>query len=992
MGRFKFCLLLLLLPYKLLAQSFTPDPDWRFENFNSQNHFINDEILDLATDKYGYMWSCSRGVQRFDGYKTTFFNSFDETKGTIRTNNTDVITDNNGRIWVNSSGLCYYDDASNRFVYIKNDAKHTILYVNSFFVQKNYLWFVCNYGLAKIDVNTLQVTYTALNEVVNPLGVFLLDDNTLLVSSREKTYTYNIQKNTYAANTLLYKGSLLKVFSLVKNGAATFIGTNHGLFIYRNLYDVSLATPAIQDIETDDLLFLPQDKEKKYLFIAADERGVIVYNTRSKKIEFDYLHDDNNPYSLPSNIISKFLVDKKQRVWMSTALGISMLDISNQQWKTRYINQRNTDGLYISKIARDKYDSTKVWMSSYSQEMICMNWKTKKIESTYHIGQDIQKLIDFEQIAKNKWLLITQQYIIEWSPQQGILAKKSLPETDVSQLAYYIHKIIMADANTCYITTNLGLFKYDLLTHNITLVAEKDPAKKGDDLSYDLINGFYDDGVLWIGSKDGLFSYNTATRSSAIYKGKGNNADYYFFHIAKAPNNQIVCASGDGIAIFNTQTKAFSIVNKLANFNKPDCESIVAINNTAWINTDAGILNYDLATHSSEKAVYETPLTPIFPGSPFAIVGNDIILGFRNGFVYFTPGLKNASVPSDPVIESVHVNNKLVLPQYPTCQNTGNLTFSHTNNAVNIAFTAFLYTDPDHIKFRYRLKGAEPAWQYTTDQRSANYAQLPPGNYTFYVQTGNKNGVWNSHQAAFNFIITPPYWETWWFRVLVTLAVALILYRLYRYKIDHILAIEKIRERIASDFHDDIGSALSSISIFSEVADKQLQQQSPPEDTRAIISHISSQSRAMLDAMDDIIWAVNPKNDHFNDLAIRMREFAIPLLEAKNIKFDISISEDILNTRLKMEARKNLFLVFKEAINNILKHADCTVMKVTVSKQNSQLELIINDNGKGFDIDAPHIRNGLKNMHKRAAEIGGTLNITSQQGAGTTITLLLNII
>ena len=196
---------------------------------------------------------------------------------------------------------------------------------------------------------------------------------------------------------------------------------------------------------------------------------------------------------------------------------------------------------------------------------------------------------------------------------------------------------------------------------------------------------------------------------------------------------------------------------------------------------------------------------------------------------------------------------------------------------------------------------------------------------------------------------------------------------------------------IASDFHDDIGSALSSISIFSEVADKQLKQQLPPEQTREIIGHISFQSRAMLDAMHDIVWAVNPQNDHFNDLAIRMREFAIPLLEARNIQFEINMQEDILSTRLRMEARKNIFLIFKESINNILKHADCSAIDVAVNKLNNQLELIISDNGKGFDIKAPHSRNGLKNMRKRAGEINGTINVTSQPGSGTVTRLIILI-
>jgi len=137
---------------------------------------------------------------------------------------------------------------------------------------------------------------------------------------------------------------------------------------------------------------------------------------------------------------------------------------------------------------------------------------------------------------------------------------------------------------------------------------------------------------------------------------------------------------------------------------------------------------------------------------------------------------------------------------------------------------------------------------------------------------------------------------------------------------------------------------------------------------------------------------VNPRNDHFNDLAVRMREFAIPLLEARNIDFEIKIQGDILNTRVDMEARKNIFLIFKECINNILKHSGCSAIKVSVKKLNDQLELVVSDNGKGFDVNAPNTRNGLKNMQKRAGEINGTINIITQPGKGTVTRLLLNTI
>lgn len=983
-------LLIIFLPVSLAAQVFTPNPDWRFENFNSQNHFTSRGISDITMDKNGYIWACSDGVQRFDGYKTIDFNSFDRSTGGLRGNYTSIKADNSGRIWVCSLGICYYDDASGKFIYIRTDARHNITNVNSYCLQKNYLWFVCDYGLAKLDLKSLKISYTALANVTDPLCTYLIDENTLFISSREKAYIYSIGQNTYKSNTLIYDHSLIKIFSIYKNGSQVFLGTNNGLFTFDNFKDLLPARNGINDVLINDMIFLPADKGKKYLFLATEGKGVVVYNTILKKIEFTYAHEDSNPYSIPNNIITKFYVDKADRVWLSTGVGISMLDVNNQQLKMRFLNKGGTDELGINKVARDKYDSTRVWMSSYNQGMICINWETKKIERVFDANPQMQRIYDFAQLSKNSWLLATQKKLIKWDPRHGVFSQKALPLSDSLNLVTNIRRIIMANDNTGYITTNRGLFKYDLIADKINAITQNNMSDMSyRRLKYILLNGFLDDGVLWIATRDGLFSYNTKTNQTNIYRGDGPNNDYFFFDIAKAPNNQIICATGSGINIFDKTTKRFKVINTIANLNRPSCENVITIKNTVWIGTEVGILNYNLDTHASARAEHETSMMQIYPSSSFTVLNKDIVFGFRNGYAYFTDDFRNNRVPSNPVIETVYVNNQTVRLPDQAQKKAGKLVFKHSDNSINIVFTSFLYSDPDHISFRYRLKGADPRWQYTEDQRSANYAQLPPGDYTFYVQCGNKNGIWNSNLASFNFVITPPYWETWWFRTMVVLAIAFVLYRLYAYRIKHILAIERIRERIASDFHDDIGSALSSISIFSEVADKQLKQNSPPEQTREIISHISFYSRSMLDAMDDIIWAVNPQNDHLNDLTVRMREFAIPLLEARNINFDIEIQDDILNARIKMEARKNIFLIFKECINNILKHSDCSAMKVAINKINNQLELIISDNGKGFDINAKSSRNGLKNMRKRAAEIKGFIEINSHPGGGTVTRLLV---
>ena len=993
MVKFRFSLLLILfVPIEVFAQAFTPDPDWRFDNFNRQNHFVSRNINNLTIDKHGYIWVCSRGIQRFDGFRTIDYNSLDPSTGGLKNNYTDLISDGDGRIWVSSGGLCYYNETLGKFIYPDPGSGRVITYAYALSIQKEALWFVCDYGLAKLDLNSFTISYTSLTGIANPLCTYPLNDSTILISSREQLYSYNIKRNTFIKKTPVFNHSVVKIFAIQKCSRSIFMATTLGLFNFKNLDDISVCQAA-RGISINDLSFMAQDKNEEHLFLATDGKGLLVYNTISKKIELTFSHDNNNPYSLPSNVISRLYTDKKGALWLASAAGISLLDLTNQQWKMRFLDYNNADELSINKIERDKYDTTKVWMSCLNQGMLRVDWKTKQIEKSYNIGPEIKRIYNFEQLSKTRWLLATQKKIIEWDINTGIVLSKRLPVADSLNLSYNIRGIIPSKGKTSFITSDRGLFSYDLISHQLLPVpGAVMPNGAKDRLKYDLVNGFFENGAVWAASRDGVFCYDLLTGAVSMYSGSGTEGDYYFFDITAAADNTLVCAGESGLMTFNKRTKAFSAINSLGRLHKPACVSIIYKNNLLWVGTEAGILNYDPRTHLSSNIGEETYQDQGFPASPFAAVSNNIVFGIRNGYAYFTSRLVNKPVPSDPVIEAIYINNQPVLPYYPSQNNQEQFTFGHSENSVRIAFTAFLFSDPLNIKFRYRLKGADSKWQYTDDQRSANYAQLEPGDYTFYVQSGNKNGVWSGHSAAFGFVIKPPYWETWWFRGLVIILTGLALYSLYRYRINNILAIQKIRERIASDFHDDIGSALSSISIFGDIADTQLEEKLPHEETREVVGHITTHARAMLEAMDDIVWAVNPRNDHFNDLAVRMREFCIPLLEAKNIRFDIDINENILTTRLRMETRKNIFLVFKECVNNLLKHSGCTEMQVVVKKSDNYLEVIISDNGRGFDISAPTNRNGLKNMQKRAAEINGVLQLTTKPGAGVTTRLVIDMI
>lgn len=209
-----------------------------------------------------------------------------------------------------------------------------------------------------------------------------------------------------------------------------------------------------------------------------------------------------------------------------------------------------------------------------------------------------------------------------------------------------------------------------------------------------------------------------------------------------------------------------------------------------------------------------------------------------------------------------------------------------------------------------------------------------------------------------------------------------------RNKLKNLEEKQKLRNKIAEDLHDEVGSTLSSISILSNIAQKNLQQ-NQWEKTETIVNKISRDSRTTLDAMDDIIWSVNPGNDSLRLVILRLKEFANPLLEAQEIECVFKIPTDTETVVVGMIPRRNLYLIAKEAINNAAKYAHASKVTVDIQKQANELILNVEDNGKGFDTEAHSSRNGLKNMEKRAKEIGAVLTISSVIDKGTTIRLHL---
>jgi signal transduction histidine kinase/ligand-binding sensor domain-containing protein len=369
----------------------------------------------------------------------------------------------------------------------------------------------------------------------------------------------------------------------------------------------------------------------------------------------------------------------------------------------------------------------------------------------------------------------------------------------------------------------------------------------------------------------------------------------------------------------------------------------------------------------------------------------------RAGLVVVNPDQSSLNRLVPPVaIERVVVDGQSI----PTPQRTG-ATLPPHHRKIEIEFTALSFVAPENVGFRYKLEGWDDNWVNVPRlQRSVSYTRLPVGNYRFRVIACNNAGVWNETGAALPLRIEPFVWQTWWFRLgvlgaLITgvaLSVRRLAYRKYQAqlkKLEQEAALQKERARIAKDVHDELGASLTQISLLGKFT---LNDLAVPEKAGAYIEKIAAIARQGVKSVDEIVWAVNPRNDTLSQLLDYAGQYAVDFLQAADIRCRIDFPEKVPACELPADIRHGLFMVVKEALNNAVKHSGASEMTLQAHLQDHELILSVTDNGRGFSSPKEDaLADGLRNMRQRVADLGGTCTIESRPGAGTKVRVELQL-
>lgn len=956
-----------------------------FRTYTTKDGLLSNVINCLYQDSQGYIWiGSAEGLTRYDGRT---FKNYTPAEGLPFNAISDIIEDKTspGTLWIATQGGglgMFRNEVFQRFLL---DTGYNALNVSGLVQDNsNQIWCATGNGIYIFNKGNIQ-KFAPEKFSASIIDIAFEGDSILWASElsalhrigiksyRDLKYDLPIDDSIVPYSTPLFMGGDMKLWVGHTNGTITLF--ENGKKINSRNFGQGPIVRILEDI--DEFLWIctfngVSKISKKTFFessplVLTKENGLIATDTKC------------------------FLIDKELNFWFgSSTFGISKL--TNKKIFTFSVKPTPpTPNNTTSSMDR----SNRIWVCSYSG--LYEFWKTTDGEWKYYLhdsnlyGVPAQRhpvSVQFD--SKNRcWVLFSdanfERYdAIRYDDKQSLLTRSKIFKTEpIIGKTFPFFFILDSDDRIWYADANRGVFIFnsELKLPLLRLITPKDG------LPNVAIRSLYQDraGKMWFGGNgDGLaylslshFLQDSLTRYTEV-DGLASNAIRSLYQ------------DTNGRLWIGTRYNGLSILQN-GYFSNLDVRNGLTSNTIwriaedsagrLWFGTPTGVM-YIENIESRLFRSFERQLISEQISGLGATKSGEVWCLSADHLTILDPGQKTTTAIPPPVyITQCTVNGKPV-------QYTQPLKLTHDQNNIVIDFIGLGFRDETEIRYEYRLFGADMGWQMAKKENTISYAALQPGRYSFDVIAVNSDGIKSVKPAVLQFTIISPFWQRWWFIGGSILMVFASAFALYRYRVYQLLLLERLRTRIARDLHDDIGSTLSSISIFSEMARKEIETVAPK--SNQLLGRIGDNSRSLIEAMDDIVWAINPDNDSLDEAIERIREFATEMFEAKNIAFTIQLPNDHRYQKLSMEARKNIFLIAKEAINNVVKHSRCTSASVVFKRENNELELVVSDNGVGITTNIA-FGNGLKNMERRAQSLGGTLTIISSGGNGTTTTLRLKI-
>ena len=990
-----------------------------FKHINVQNGLVQNIVYHFLEDSRGYMWfGTHNGVTVHDGNKAINFLHDPLVKTSIAgTFITSIREDSSQQVWIgNESGIDRFDRSSLSFAHFGIDRGNGVK-VNTYcvalgFVRSDELWFLDTEKKALRSLNTKTGAAKFIADFNAEQALFYkspTDQKVHLWSAYNKGTIHQVYQNSKlikeesffdGKNKIQFEPELIVIHILQQNDSIVWLSTNKGLVKLdplSNKYQIfdlwlgQLANEFRYSIIDDD----------HHLWVGSGGGGVYKFNTQTNQFINNFRNDKFDPSTICSNNIVSLYADKMGNLWCGSfgngisytntkssffsshipkkenfgwggnnfisllgntpqgnawctfqnIIGIALLD-SNFKI-LRYGPPVREDGtLYNDPIYKLLFETNdEAWLASGKGLFLC-NLKTNKIRSIKYplVSDEVLGSIwikDMIRLYDSSILFSTYASLYHITNTSGKPTIK--PISFPKPVAYNGYGKLSQDKQGMIYAKSLGDHIYVL-----RYIAGKGQFELMKSIDFmPEVNQFFnyeDDTLMYIASDNGLYSINTT-------------------------NFSIIKDKLDERVPFNSISSIFRKDDKL------------------WLFGEKGLYCYNIKRNESRTFTMEDGL----PANDFTLSSflydhaGRCVAGTSNGLVSFYPAEAQFITNAPRVrIRSLYINDQLdTLNVNP--DEIKNIQLSSKQNTFSFDFSPVSFYHNDKSNFEYKLEGYDDDWIKSGNTQYTRYSKIPPGKYTFMLRVLDNQGKISPYNKMLEIEIAKSFWQTNFFKIsfiVVLLFGGWLFLKWYsnekvkkqKRELEKLQAIEKERTRIATDMHDDLGAGLSRIRFLSETIGLKKQQQQPFDED---ISKISEYSHEMINKMGEIVWALNEKNDTLSDLLSYTRSYAVEYLSQNGITCTVKAPDHFPTTFVSGEFRRNIYLTVKEALHNIVKHAQASSVTININVD-QQLRIEIIDNGIGFN--RTRIRsfsNGLSSMETRINNIKGQLGI--ENGLGTTI-------
>ncbi len=966
--------------------------------YTTADGLARDHIRCVVQDSHGFLWFCTtEGLSRFDGYR---FTNYHTTEGLPSNVVSAFLETHDGRYWVaTNGGVCRFDSSgSPRFRCFSMKGQRAAIAVPYVLYEDQTGGIWCGTNTSYDGLFHMAPNETAFRHVDLPMKV-------------DATVTAILEDT----NRSIWVGSGSGLHRIDPDGTKALYTTADGL---------------------------PGDF---IMALREDHQGILWAGTRGGLARLDFpLGPHQKPEiraytvadGLPGKRVESLLVASDGTLWIGTTLGLAELSLpaaERPEFQT-YSLAQGLSAISVGPLAEDRDGN--LWIGTYGSGVMKI---ARSGFTTFTDAEGISNVAAILESRRDELVFVSRPSdglrLVHFDGRRFVTIQPRWPTA--MSLGWGENQIITQDSKgDWWIATGKGVFRFDHVDHVEQLSGATPRAIYGG------ANGLLGDNVfrvfadshdnIWIGTigsgQDGFARWNradgTITKFSkadgfpvdpiptAFAEDRAGGIWIGLFHggrLAVYRNGRFtVMRPSEGVPAYlhtlfvdssgrlwiGTNVGLFRIEDptsgqpQLRRYQRADglaSDDILAITEDRWrhiyLATGRGIDRFEPQPDGLGLIRHYTSADGIAPGElNLAFRDRRGVLWFNTalGVSQFVPGMDRPKQPPVVLVTGLTIGG-VARP----VSDLGEASVSGVRlpeRPLEIDFVALGFSPGEVLRYQYMLEGADRDWSAYTDQRSVIYANLSPGKYRFLVRAVTADGFISQQPASVGFVILPPFWRTWWFLSCSGLALALAAFMFHRYRLSQAVALANVRTRIATDLHDDIGASLSQIAILSEVA--QRLDGGAEHRSRVPLTEIAGISRELLDRMSDIVWAISPDHDLLSDLVHRMRRFANDVLGGQDIALQFQSSIGDHDLKIGPNLRRQVYLMFKEAVNNIARHSRATRASVELDASAGMLSLRVGDDGRGFEPNSECWGHGLANIRKRAISLDGNCELQSAPGKG----------